>query len=225
MTPPSFPNDLITLKKSASPLLNHPDKVLLGGCGFELALGALALLLGWIIGPDPRASIPTLTQTGHLGRDLLYGTIAAVPWLLAVSILDRVPWRWTQKLRESAIPIAKMLKSVSVPGLAVLAASAGVGEELLFRGWLQNLLAGGSDQASTGRLVLAISGASLAFGLVHSISRIYVMFAFAMGTYLGCLFAFGGSLLIPIVTHSVYDFGALLLLVRQCGYEADEEEN
>jgi uncharacterized protein len=191
---------------------SDPNQVLLVGCGFELGLGALALLLGWIFGPDPRATIPMLGQNEQVVRDTLIGAAAALPWLLNVAGLDRLPWKWIEQIRDSSLQIIETLKGVNVWGLAVLAASAGLGEELLFRGWLQSLLGGDPSQPSVLLAASAILAASMAFGLVHAVSRAYVLFAFCMGTFLGWLYFWSGSLLAPIVTHALYDFGALLLL-------------
>jgi membrane protease YdiL (CAAX protease family) len=43
----------------------------------------------------------------------------------------------------------------------------------------------------------------------------YLVLASVMGLYLGMLFVHGGGLLAPVVTHALYDFGALLYLQRK----------
>jgi membrane protease YdiL (CAAX protease family) len=93
--------------------------------------------------------------------------------------------------------------------LALLAALAGVGEELLFRGLLQ---------AGLMRVMpsyLALVCASALFGLAHFATSTYAIVAGLMGLYLGGIFLLQGNLLAPIVTHALYDFVALLLVVRR----------
>ncbi len=71
-------------------------------------------------------------------------------------------------------------------------------EELLFRGVIQ--------------VKLGIVGASIIFGLLHFITPAYCVIATIMGFYLGFLFQYYESLLIPIQLHFIYDLGALLYL-------------
>jgi membrane protease YdiL (CAAX protease family) len=104
--------------------------------------------------------------------------------------------------------IGPALAGCSVAELALLAAAAGVSEEVLFRGVLQTGLA----RAVPAWLALVVAGA--AFGLVHFASRAYAVVAGVIGVYLGALFLVQGSLLTPIVTHALYDFAALLYLTR-----------
>ena len=85
----------------------------------------------------------------------------------------------------------------------VIAAAAGIGEELLFRGALQP--------------EIGLIPASLVFGALHMGGR--GTFAFGcwvalMGAALGWLALATGGLLAPIVAHAVYDAAALVQLRR-----------
>jgi membrane protease YdiL (CAAX protease family) len=62
---------------------------------------------------------------------------------------------------------------------------------------------------------LALAAASVSFGLVHFASRAYATVAGIIGLYLGALFLWQESLLAPIVTHTLYDFVALLYVARR----------
>jgi hypothetical protein len=93
--------------------------------------------------------------------------------------------------------------------LALLAALAGIGEELLFRGVLQVGLARVLPDAG------ALVAASALFGLVHFVSPAYVLLAGVVGLYLGGLFLFQGNLLVPIIAHALYDFVALIYVTRR----------
>lgn len=105
--------------------------------------------------------------------------------------------------------IGPALAGCSVAELALLALAAGVSEEVLFRGVIQTGLAGVLPAW------LALIAASAAFGLVHFASRAYAAVAGVMGVYLGTLFLLQGSLLAPIVTHTLYDLVALLYVARR----------
>jgi len=135
--------------------------------------------------------------------------VAAVPLLLGL--------RWT--LRTSAKSMRRLVALVveqlgpllaprSLVELALLAALAGVAEEVLFRGVVQVGLARVLPEG--GALVVA----SAAFGLAHFITPAYALLAGLAGLYLGGLFLFQGSLTAPIVAHAVYDVVALNYVAR-----------
>ena len=92
--------------------------------------------------------------------------------------------------------------------LGFLAAVAGGCEEILFRGVIQGGMTRWLPE------VWALVATSVLFGLVHFASRTYALFAGVMGLYLGGLFLVQGSLLAPIVAHSLYDFIALVYIAR-----------
>ena len=96
--------------------------------------------------------------------------------------------------------------------LAVIAALAGLGEEMLFRGLIQAAVAeriGGPCGVWLGLLMAAVL-----FGLLHPITPTYAVLAGSIGLYLGWLWLACGNLLAPIVAHGTYDFVALLYLVK-----------
>jgi uncharacterized protein len=140
---------------------------------------------------------------------LATGVVATAPLLLGL-------W-WCR--RTALPPIARLVALVEEriapvfagcrpAELALVAAMAGVGEELLFRGVLQPALAA--------HLLpwLAAVVVGLGFGAVHWITPTYAALAAVVGTYLGILALVSGNLLAPIVAHALYDLVALLLLTR-----------
>lgn len=103
------------------------------------------------------------------------------------------------------------LASSSVGGIVLLAALAGLGEELLFRGVIQIWLAERTP------LWLALAAASLLFGVGHWLSASYAVLASLIGAWLGILLLLSGNLLAPMVAHAAYDVVALLVLARRAG--------
>jgi membrane protease YdiL (CAAX protease family) len=99
--------------------------------------------------------------------------------------------------------------------IVLLAALAGFGEELLFRGVLQVLLerwtAWGNWSQAAG-LILS----NVIFGLLHFVTPTYALLAGLMGIYFGLLLNVtqSHSLLTPILAHGLYDYLAFLVLIR-----------
>ncbi len=108
--------------------------------------------------------------------------------------------------------MCRCFRAVAPSNCALIAAAAGLGEELLFRGLLQHGLAGWL--APPWGVWIALLAASLAFGCCHLLSTTYAVLAALIGLYLGLLLMFSGSLLAPALAHGLYDFVALVYLLR-----------
>lgn len=105
--------------------------------------------------------------------------------------------------------VLALLGSTFKPGLGLFVAvslgvAAGLGEELLFRGVLQYELLGRIGRFGS----LGVS--SVIFGLLHAVTPMYAFLATLASLYFGWLYLDTQNLLVPIVTHAVYDIGALL---------------
>jgi membrane protease YdiL (CAAX protease family) len=92
--------------------------------------------------------------------------------------------------------------------LALISVVAGISEETLFRAVVQASLA--EPVGSTIALILT----SLLFGAAHLITLTYAVLATVMGAYLGLIWIWTGNLLTPMIAHALYDFAALLYLLR-----------
>ena len=186
---------------------------------FEASLVLVALGLGYwlqqpawqnLLGATPWE---TLLATG-------VGLLAAVPMLAVLLITRRLPWgpvrRLCQLVDEQLMPL---FANASLAGLLLLSLAAGFGEEMLFRGVLQDWLANwlGGDAGLWGALVLV----SLLFGLCHWLTTAYAVFAFMISLYLGMVYWVSGSLLSVVVAHAAYDFVALLWLLRTAAVGED----
>jgi len=93
--------------------------------------------------------------------------------------------------------------------LAIIAALAGIGEELFFRGLIQLGLSEGLGI----NVWVAILIASLIFGICHAVTLTYFLLAFLVSIYLGFIFEYTGNLFVVIAIHALYDF-VVFLYVR-----------
>ncbi len=203
------------------PTEQTPDQVFLTAVLFESALGGLALLLGWAMGPSARALVPELdpSQLWPIFTGLGYGCLAAIPILLAIEVIRRIPWEPIRELeRLTDDGMIQALLELRYEELIVISICAGIGEELLFRGWLMYWIAEGStttELSSTAAMAIALVVSSIAFGLVHPITRLYVALATVMGLYFGALVIYTENLLVPIAAHATYDAVQLIMTARQ----------
>lgn len=161
--------------------------------GFALML---ALLLARYL------HIQLFPLTGNIARDILLGSFgAAIPFSLFVFILSgksgKIPF--ANSLRQTITGYLKPLFShLTLLDMCIISLLAGFAEELLFRGVAQNKI--------------GIFAASIIFGLLHFISPAYFVIAFLISIYLGFLYYYFQSLLIPVQAHFVYDVCALIYL-------------
>ncbi|MFQ5876701.1 MAG: lysostaphin resistance A-like protein [Acidobacteriota bacterium] len=171
---------------------------------FEIGLFGLACLLGRLLGSSPLASLRA-TWPG-----ILWGIASAVPPILAML--------WSLRARAAPFPrlrrevysrVIPLFAGCSIPDLAIVSAVAGVGEETLFRGLIQQGLA--RSMGPLAGLLLA----SAIFGLLHLVTPAYALLAGIFGAYLGWLAVATGNLLVPILAHALYDLAALLCLLRR----------
>lgn len=85
-----------------------------------------------------------------------------------------------------------------------LGAVAGLGEELLFRGCIQSSLLKVMPSAA------ALVATSCLFALGHAVTPLYAAISFVASLYFGWVFQATGDLMIPIVSHALYDSVAVL---------------
>jgi membrane protease YdiL (CAAX protease family) len=170
---------------------------------FEGGLAPLSLALGWLLGRPP------LERFIWSARDAAWGAAAVIP--LALLFLAMLRWpigplgRVKKFLEQDVVPL---LEDSSWAEIALVSVSAGVGEEMLFRGVVQPWLSGWLGNAG------GLGIASLLFGLLHPISIVYMVIAALLGLYLGAVRIVGGNLLMVMVTHALFDFFALAYLIR-----------
>lgn len=164
-----------------------------------------ALLLGGLAGINPFAHF--YFSWVALGK--------AVAGTLPLALLFLASYRfpvgplWTIK-RLIIETLGPYLDACRWHDLFLLALLAGVCEELFFRGFLQPWI------ETMGGPIPALIGSNLLFALAHFITQTYALIAGLMGVYLGLLLDAGEqrNLLIPIATHTIYDFFAFVVVTR-----------
>jgi membrane protease YdiL (CAAX protease family) len=181
----------------------------------EGGIAVAALAVAWLFGVSLRDMFPELGAPliGAIARGLL----ATLPMLAIFWLLVNSNWPMMRQLREQVQwLIDEMFPSRSIAQFAMVAILAGVGEELLFRGALQSILGSWTSP------VIGLTITSLLFGLAHALSKLYFLFAVAVGAFLGWMTLKYNDLVAPMVAHGVYDFLALAYLSRQKTQPADE---
>ncbi len=179
----------------------------LTAAAFEGGLVAVAIVLGWLLGQPPLETFrPDL-------RGAAWGIAATLPLAGLFWICFNAPLRPMQDiarfLEQTLVPL---FRDCNLTQLAIIAALAGVGEEMLFRGVVQAAVAreiGGPHGVWFGLLI-----ASMLFGLLHSVTPTYALLAGLISLYLGGLWLACGNLLAPMTAHGLYDFLGLVYLVR-----------
>jgi uncharacterized protein len=170
---------------------------------FEGGLAALACLIGWAAG------LPPWEKLSWDPADAALGAAASLPMLALFLVCVLVPWRPFARIRRLVDRVVRPLfRDCTIADLALVSLLAGVGEELFFRGLLQEALTGWLGPWP------ALTAVSLLFGLMHPLTPAYAVLASLAGAYLGAAYLHTGNLLVPIVAHALYDFAALVYLLR-----------
>ncbi|MFZ5833313.1 MAG: CPBP family intramembrane glutamic endopeptidase [Planctomycetota bacterium] len=174
---------------------------------FEGSLALIAVGLGWMFGQPP------LETFAWRWADLGWGLLATAPLWAVLGLGLVVPWGPMRGLLELVErQLVPLFQGVGLIEVAVISILAGLGEEMLFRGLAQGSLA--SYWGAPYGPWLALVAASLLFAMAHPISPMYFITTGLIGLYLGGIWMASGNLLVPIVAHAVYDFGALVYFIR-----------
>ncbi len=170
---------------------------------FEGGLILLAWGLGFLVGHPVGAKLRGDTAAFALGVGI------TLPMLAGFAVCVRWPIGPLARIKQFSDEILyPLFAPCSLLELAVLSAFAGIGEEALFRGVIQGLL---QDWIGT---VPGLLVASAAFGLLHFITPTYAVLAMLLGLYLGGWLLATDNLVPIMLAHGLYDFLALVWLVR-----------
>jgi membrane protease YdiL (CAAX protease family) len=184
---------------------------------FEGGLALLAVGLGWLLGQRPLETFRwSLADAG-------WGVAATVPPLVMFGLCLKCPWRpFVELVRVVDSFVVPLFRHVRVVELAAISLLAGLGEEMLFRGVIQQAVTDWVGEPYGHAVGLAV--AAFLFGLVHRITLTYAILAGLIGLYLGAIWLLSGNLLVPILAHALYDFVAMVYLVRLRRQEPDDSD-
>jgi uncharacterized protein len=197
------------------PEYEHPtrDVMIVLAVFFEFGLAPFSLLVGWLLGHPP------LETFRWDSNSVAWGILATIPMTLMFAGMLRWPVGPLARVKDFCDnEVVPLLKGSAWTDLALVSLSAGVGEEMLFRGVFQASITGWL-QSSTGAwwgVPCGVGLAGILFGVCHPISWPYAVGAAILGLYLGTVWILTDNLLTVMVTHALYDFAAVcyLLYVR-----------
>lgn len=147
-----------------------------------------------------------VSSDGDVLRDVALGIGCGA--LTFALLLGVIRLKVARSLREVAQKLLPIFRQFSAGQKLILSAAAGIGEEVLFRGFLQIYL---YDFIGVGPAILITS---VIFGLLHFGSVSYFLLATLMGIALGTAYHFSGSLLLIMVWHTIYDVLAFWVVTR-----------
>lgn len=172
----------------------------------------IAVVLGQFLGHPPWEKIAwNLSDVG-------LGVVVTLPLVCGLWLAVKYPLGpWGGLLRMMDQFVIPLFSRCRVWELGWIAFLAGVGEEMLFRGVLQDAAGewfGVLGLEETAGLWLAVGVVSGLFGVLHWLTPFYALLAGLIGAYLGWWRIYSGNLLGPMVAHGVYDFIALVYLTK-----------
>ena len=177
---------------------------------FYVGMALLAAVLGWAFDVNIvwRGEVGTPTDVMQsLGVGLGFGLV-----VVAISHALNRQFAWARRLNED---LAALLGPISISKALLLAVLSGIGEELLFRGFLQH----GLEQWLQSPW-LAVFIAGLLFGLVHvgpDPRRFapWTAMAVVLGWLIGASFVICGNVFAPIAAHFTINFLNLSTLIKR----------
>ena len=188
--------------------MKTPRKFILVGIVIELGLAGIAIVAAWIFRVPLWSAGETVSASA-----VSQGMLAVIPLLFLIYAMEHIPWEPLRELRRTVDQLlTRELVDAPLGSLLWISMAAGIGEEFLFRGFLQNGIAMMLPQNGVGT-AFSVMLAAAVFGGLHCLSPLYVVLATLVGCYLGWLYVVTGNLLVPIVTHATYDYLALRYLV------------
>jgi hypothetical protein len=189
--------------------MDRPHFLLMAGV-FEGGLVLVALALGKLLRVDPFGEL-------HIqGAAVVLGFAAALPPFVLLTAMDRFQFSALERIKRHLLDIlGPSIAACRWYELVFVAALAGLGEELVFRGVIQpsleqRLAFGGFDRIG------GLIASNVIFGLLHFITPTYALVAAGLGIYFGVLLDATDppNVVVPILAHGFYDYLAFLWLKR-----------
>ena len=140
---------------------------------------------------------PWQLLAGSAAVDIFRGVFWGFSTFGGIIILTRMPV--SESLRETCRELLPLFENMAIWQIVMISLGAGISEEIMFRGFLQQWLAGFYS------IELAITIASVVFGLLHFLTFSYFLLTTFLGAAMGIAYYLTGSLLLVITWHAVYD--------------------
>jgi len=196
------------------------------GLVVEGGLLLIALLLGWMGVFDHQQPISSIGWS-MWPYSIGWGLIATVPMVVYLIVFHYwTPnfYRPMRKIIDSKL--RPMFQNSSYLDLLLLSLMAGFGEELLFRWSLQGGITSIAETTVGTPMAVGIGVgiASLIFGACHWVNRTYAITTAIVGVYFGMTMIWTGTWLVPAISHGVFDFVALIYIVRSKPHEQRSHE-
>jgi len=137
-----------------------------------------------------------------------YGVVLGVALYLLGFMVFCSRWTQTVAMHELLTTLHQLFKRFTWFQILVISLLAGIGEELLIRAVLQSFLIEGLG------VFWGITCASIVFGILHFMTKTYVVLTFALGLLFGVAFYYSGSIVLVMVGHTVYDIIAFAMIVK-----------
>ena len=177
--------------------------------GFLIAFYGFFTALGWILGKNwggfdvlewPVEQIVPVWQQLGLGAGV---------GMFAVG-LSRVLERYAEWARRLSDGLYELIGEQSFAMITLIAVTSSIGEEVLFRGFIQQMLAYHAFEELLGTWG-AVGVTAVAFGILHvgpdwKTFLPWTVLAVGMGAVFGALFVLTGTLTAPIVAHFTINF-------------------
>ena len=184
---------------------------------FEGTMALLGALFALFCGLDLGKAFQTSDMADFFNQ-LALGIGIAAAMGIVFTILDHVPWSQLKKVSEKTKEIVnEAFKNTSHFNRFLVCLLAGVGEEVLFRGFIFIAI---FEFWSWGleynmNIFAAIIISSVLFGLGHHITLMYFFISSLLGAFFCLVFLWTGSLIAPVVAHALYDFYAIEFALKE----------
>ena len=173
---------------------------------FELGLGVFAIAVGLFLGVNPREHLVPWWDFGGILKSLALGAVVGTSLAIAMQVVSLLPFRSIQELdRRVQSQLKTLLGPMGIPELLLLSLSAGIGEELLFRGLIQGWWMSFYENPTMQEALPGILVSALCFGFAHPLSKAYIAIAFIAGVLFSVLYWATDDLLACVLAHGIYD--------------------
>ncbi len=169
----------------------------------EGGLGLIAVLVGWMFSRQILLAIHWSLD------DLLLAAVVTLPLIGFFLITQFLPMDAFLEIRARLFRLlSPIFGNLSIVDLALISLLSGIGEELLFRGLIQEV-----SSAHLG-LFWGILLTNLIFASIHLVTRLYALLVFFLGAYLSYTFYFTGNLMVPILIHALYNYFSFVFFLK-----------